>query len=71
MDEIYGEEEVKGQQMLPFMMDDVAENNLCQNCNIQDECAILHAVNKMALKRDGVKVNDIFGCTPFFQEIEV
>jgi len=59
------------QELQPFMMDDIQEQNLCQNCELIDNCAILHKVNVMAMRRDGRKADDYFGCTPFYKEITV
>lgn len=56
-------------ELQPFMMEDLEEVNLCQNCEHIDNCAILHKVNLMSMRRDGKKLDDDFGCTPFYKEI--
>ena len=68
MEEIEHEET---QEIQPFMMDDIQEQNLCQNCELMDNCAVLHKVNQMSMRRDGRKVDEYFGCTPFYKEITV
>ena len=58
-------------ELKPFMMEDLQEQNLCQNCEYMDNCAILHKTNLMSMRRDGKTLDEEFGCTPFYKEITV